>query len=103
MAITLLNTVNDNTVGEWFLWLGGPSQLFCKGTPDGGAVTIQLSNDAGTTAYSAKFTDGTDFTVAGADFPDTFPVSEWAQGVYVRATLAGGGTVVGVSVTLQQV
>lgn len=103
MSTKLLDNVSANGSGAFQVWLGGPAQLFVKGDLDGGAITIQLSDDAGATVYAAKRSDGNDFTVADADVPDSFPISGWAQGIFVRATLAGGTSPVGVFATLRQV
>lgn len=101
MSTTLLDNVSANGSGSFFTWLGGPAQIFVKGDLDGGDITIELSDD-GTTIYPAKFSDGTDFTVASADVPDSFPACGWAQGMKVRATLTGGTSPTGVTVTLLQ-
>ena len=103
MSTKLLDNVSANGSGAFQVWLGGPAQIFIKGDADGGVVTIQLSDDAGATVYAAKFTNGFVFSVASAALPDSFPTTVWAQGIFVRATLTGGGSPVGVSVILRQV
>lgn len=103
MSTKLLDNVSANGSGAFVKWLGGPAQIFIKGDLGGtGTVTIELSDDAGATIYNAKFDDGTDFAVAASEVPDTHPVSGWAQGTFVRASLVGATSPSGVFVTLKQ-
>lgn len=98
MAIALLDNVNQDTVGQWFEWSGGSGDIFVTASDfGGGTVTIQRSNDGGTTAIPTKFIDGQIFT---ATENGTFPASGWGQGTRLRATLAGSTSPVDVRVTV---
>lgn len=97
-TLTLLNNVAADTVGDWYNWRGGPGDIFVTADSfGGGTVTIERSNDQGTTAVSEKFTDGVIFT---ATENGTFYATGWSHGTKVRATLAGATSPVNVKVTV---
>ncbi len=98
MAIALLDNVNQDTVGEFFVWKGGPADIFVTADDfGGGTVTIQRSNDGGAIVVPVKFIDGVTFT---ATLNSVFPANGWGQGTRVRATLAGATSPVNVRVTV---
>lgn len=99
MATKLLDNVAGDTTGSWFNWDGGAGVVGIQAnTFGGGAVTMEVSHDGGSTAVPVLFSDGTAFSVT-AD--GSYPFTSFGQGTMVRAKLAGATSPVDVLVILR--
>lgn len=97
-TLTLLNKVNQDTVGAAEQWNGGAADIFVTASDFGsGTVTLQRSNDGGITWVPVKFEDGVIFS---ATVNGVFPANGWSNGTKIRATLAGSTNPVDVKVTV---
>lgn len=82
-SIKIADLTAAAAAGKWYPFPAGTATIVVKGTFDGGTVTIQASDDEGTTALSLG--SNADFTEAAAR------TIELGEGMQIRASVAGGG------------
>lgn len=90
--LQIANLTNAAATGAWHEAPSGVSSVIVRGTFDSGTVTVEVSDDGGTTALSLG-TNG-DFTANGVR------TLELPEGMKVRAKVAGHGASVDVDVLI---
>lgn len=94
-SIKIADLTNAAATGKWYPYPGRSATIVVKGTFDSGTVTLEASDDGGTTALSLG--TSADFTANAAR------TIELGEGMQIRAKIAGHGASADVDVSIRPI